>query len=133
MRGTVTTDLRLLAATLVLALVQLLAAAVAKRRQDGWKWAGGPRDTPPPAYTGVAGRLQRAQANLMETLPIFAVGIMIAHVAGRNSALSTYGAQAYFWSRLAYVPLYAMGFGLVRTAAWGVGIVGVAMVLAGLC
>ncbi len=57
---------------------------------------------------------------------------MIARVAGRNSALSYYGAHAYFWSRVVYAPLYAAGVGLVRTAVWGVAIVGIVMVLASL-
>jgi uncharacterized MAPEG superfamily protein len=29
-----------------------------------------------------------------------------------------WGAQLYFWGRLAYLPLYALGVFLVRSLAW---------------
>ena len=124
-----TTELRLLAWTLVLALIQIVIAAAAKRQQDTLEWAGGARDADPPRYTGLAGRLSRAQSNLFETLPLFAAAVLVAHVAGRNGTLTFWGAQLYFWARLVYVPLYASGVPMIRSVVWGVSVVGLVLLL----
>ena len=126
-----TTTLTFLAWTLVLALVQILLAAGFKRQQDTLQWAAGNRDTPQ-QYSGTAARLARAQANLFETLPLIVGGILIAHVAGRETAMVVWGAGLYFVARLAYVPCYAFGLGPVRSVVWGVSIVGLVLVLLGL-
>jgi uncharacterized MAPEG superfamily protein len=125
----VTQDLTLLAWTLVLTLLQLGAAAIAKRQQEAPGWAAGPRDESP-SYTGIAARLIRAQENLMETLPLFIGAVVIAHLAGREGSLSAWGTQLYFWGRLVYVPLYAFGIPYIRTVVWIVATVGLCLVLA---
>jgi len=43
---------------------KLFLTAAACRQQDGLHWASSNRDGDPPCYTGMAGRLNRAQANL---------------------------------------------------------------------
>ena len=43
-----TTELRLLGAALIIGVVQIFWAAYEARRQQGLKWAGGPRDEPRP-------------------------------------------------------------------------------------
>jgi uncharacterized MAPEG superfamily protein len=124
-----TTELTLLAWTLVLALVQIFAAAGARTQQFGMKWNAGARDEPLPPLNPVAGRLVRAQANLYETLPLFAVAVLIAHVAGKEGGLTTIACWLYLVGRIAYVPLYAMGVPGVRSLAWGVALVGLVMIL----
>lgn len=127
-----TTSLAYLAWTLALALFQILLAAGFKRQQDTLQWAAGNRDDAAKPYTGTAARLARAQANLFETLPLFVGAVLIAHVTGRVSALSVWGAGLYFWARLLYVPAYVFGLGPVRSLIWGVSIVGLILVLVGL-
>ena len=127
-----TAPLSYLAWTLALGLFQILLAAGFKRQQDGLQWAAGNRDGAPKEYTGTAARLARAQANLYETLPLFAGAVLIAHVTGRVGALTMWGAGLYFWARLLYVPAYAVGLGPVRSVIWGVSIVGLVLVLVGL-
>ena len=39
------------------------------------------------------------------------------------------GAQLYLWSRLIYIPTYALGISYVRTLVWAVSLVGIVMVL----
>jgi len=39
------------------------------------------------------------------------------------------GAALFFWSRLAYFPVYLAGIPYVRTALWAVAVVGMAMIL----
>ena len=124
-----TTPLVYLAWTLVLALFQVMATAGFKRQQDGLKWAAGNRDGGPARYEGAAGRMVRAQANLFESLPIFAGAILLAHVAMKESALTTWGATLFFWARLVYMPVYGIGLGPVRSLVWGVSIVGLVLVL----
>ena len=127
-----TPEFILLAATLVLALVQILAAGAARTNELGARWNAGPRDGTPPPPGALAGRLMRAQANLFETLPLFIAAVLMAHVAGRDGTLTLLGAQLYFFGRLAYVPLYAFGVPYVRSAAWGVATLGLVLIIAAL-
>jgi len=77
----------------------------------------------------VAGRLQRAQANFLETFPVFAATAIAVVVAGRQDASTGLAVQLYFWARLAYVPLYAFGVPYVRSLAWLVSLAGIVMLL----
>ncbi|MCV0416221.1 MAG: MAPEG family protein [Brevundimonas sp.] len=127
-----TTELTYLAVTLILALVQVFLPAGARTVEFGSKWNAGPRDQTPAAKTPLTGRLERAQANLYETLPLFIGAVLIAHVAGRNGALTAWGTALYFWARVVYVPLYAFGVPYVRSLVWTVSFAGLAMILAAL-
>ena len=124
-----TTELKLLGWTLVLALVQIFLPAGFRNRETGIAYNAGPRDGPEPPVGKVTGRLKRAQANLYETLPLFAAAILIAHVAGREGALTLWGAWLYLIARIVYVPLYGFGVPMVRSIAWGLSLLGLALVL----
>lgn len=124
-----TFELTILAWTLVLALVQIFLPAAGRTRQFGTQWNAGPRDHTPAERTPLTGRLERAQANLFETLPLFAAAVLIAHVAGRENAMTAWGAGLYLASRVAFVILYALGVPYVRSLAWIVGLVGLLMIL----
>ena len=39
------------------------------------------------------------------------------------------GAEVFFWSRLVYLVVYYAGIPVLRTAVWGVSIVGLAMMI----
>lgn len=127
-----TPEFILLAFTLGLALVQILAAGAARTAELGAKWNAGPRDgeTPPPGK--LAGRLKRAQDNLFETLPLFIAAVLMAEVAGKTGELSALGAHLYFFGRLAYLPIYALGVPYVRSLVWMVAAAGLVMVIAAL-
>ena len=127
-----TPEFILLALTLILALVQIGAAAMARTAELGVKWNAGPRDAESPPPGKIAGRLMRAQANLFETLPIFAAAVIMAHIAGKDSALTALGAHLYFFGRLIYLPLYAFGVPYVRSLVWLVAAGGLVMVIAAL-
>ena len=119
-----TIELKMLAWALVLAFVQILLFDFARTGQYGLKWNTGPRDEAMPPLSSFAERLRRAQYNLFETLPLFIAAILIAHLAGRNSQVTALGAQAYFWGRVVYVPLYAFGVRQIRSLAWLVSTAG---------
>ena len=124
-----TPSLTYLALTLVLAVFQVMLAAGFKRRQDGLQWAAGSRDARPQPYTGVPARLDRAQANLFETLPLVIGAVLLAHVSAHETHLTNFGTALYFWARVGYVPLYAAGLNPWRSLVWGISVVGLVLIL----
>lgn len=127
-------EIRLLAFSILLGIVQVFAAAMAATRQrpGGLAWAAGSRDTPQPPVTGVAARLDRASKNFLETFPFFAAAVVAAAALERHNGWVVTGAHCYFWGRLAYLPLYAAGVPWVRSIAFGTGIIGIVLVVIGL-
>lgn len=124
-----TLELQLLAALLLLGLVQVLLAAGARTAELGLKWNTGPRDTPVPPPGPLAGRLMRAQANLFETLPLFAAAVLIAETAGQTGPLTEAGAWLYAGARFIYLPLYAFGVPYLRSLVWAAGLAGLLLVI----
>ncbi len=128
-----TPEFIMLAFTLILALVQIAAAATARTAELGLKWNAGPRDADSPPPGVMAGRLMRAQANLFETLPIFAAAVIMAHIAGKDGQTLTFvGTHLYFFGRLIYLPLYAFGVPYIRSLVWLIAAAGLVMVIAAL-
>lgn len=124
-----TTELTLLAWTLVLALVQILLASTLRTQETGPEYNMSARDGAAPPRRPVTARLQRAQANLFETLPLFAAAVLIAHVSGSEGTLTLWGCWLYLLARVVYVPLYAAGIPVLRTLVWLVSLAGLVMVL----
>ena len=122
-----TTELTYLVATLVLALVQVLLPAGGRTLEFGVGWNAGARDQTPESHNPVVGRLEGAQSNLYETRPLCIGAVMIAHVTGAESALTLWGVALYFWARVAYVPLYALGVPYIRSLVWLVSLAGLIM------
>ena len=85
---------------------------------------GRPQGRAPP-LRGVAGRLDRALRNFLETFPLFAAVVLVAHVSETHNALTEWGSRLYLWGRVAYVPLYAAGVPLVRSLVGNVATVGI--------
>lgn len=125
-----TTELTMLAWTLVLAVVQILWADMARTGQYGLKWNTGARDEEMPPLKPMGARLFRAQANLFETLPLFAAAVLIAHVASKDGVLTYWGSILYLAARVVYVPLYAFGVKQIRSLVWLVSFAGLLMVIA---
>ena len=127
-----TPEFIMLAFTLILALVQILAAAQASTMERGIAWNASARDGESKPLGKVAGRLARAQANLFETLPLFAAAVIMAHIAGKDGTLTFLGTHLYFFGRLVYLPLYAFGVAYLRTLVWLIATAGLVLVLAAL-
>jgi uncharacterized MAPEG superfamily protein len=125
-------ELTYLAWALVLAVVQILWADVARTGQYGLKWNTGARDEEMPPLKPIGARLFRAQSNLFETLPLFAAAVLIFHAVhpDSSSALSQWGARLYVWGRVLYVPLYAFGVKQIRSLVWLVSFAGLLMSIA---
>ena len=125
----VSVELRMLTFSVVLGILQIIAASHAASLQRGYRWTASPRDADVEPLRGVAGRLDRALGNFVETFPLFAAVVLVAHVTDTHDALTEWGARLYFWGRVAYVPLYAVGFPLVRSLVWNVATIGIVLVV----
>ena len=124
-----TIELRMLAFSIVLGFVHIVLSSHAKSWQIGYRWTAGARDEAAPPLDPVAGRLERALTNFLETFPLFAAAVLMAHVVNRHDALTYWGAQLYFWARVAYLPLYAFGIPLVRSLIWNLAAAGICLIL----
>ena len=82
--------------SVVLGLVQIVAASHTASLQRGYRWSASSRAEDVPALRGVAGRLDRALSNFMETFPLFAAVVLAAHVSDTHNALTEWGARLYF-------------------------------------
>ena len=125
-----TIEIRMLAWTIALGLLQLLLAVTLVTHVRGLKWNMSARDLEGAPLTGVTARMDRAFKNFLETFPLFAAAVLAVVVTGRTSADTALGVQLYFWARVVYVPLYAAGIPYVRTLAWAVSFWGLIKVLA---
>ena len=119
----------MLAASCALCLVQIVIASHAGSHQRGYRWAASARDSEVPPLTGIAGRLERALRNFLETFPVFVAAVLLVHLLGREGALSKWGAVLYFSARLVYLPLYAAGVPLVRSIVWNFAFIGIVLLL----
>ena len=123
-----TPDLQLLVWSAALALVQMFVAVLGAQSQIGLAPLAGNREDLP-RCTGWAGRAQRAHANLLESLVVFAIVVLVAHAAGRANETTALGAMLFFWGRVAYAIVYIAGIPWLRTLVWGVSVVGIALVI----
>ena len=118
--------------SVVLGIVQIIVASHAASVQRSYRWSASPRDEKMPPLRGVAGRLDRALRNFVETFPLFAAVVLAAHVSDTHNALTEWGARLYFWARVAYVPLYAAGIPLIRSLVWNVATLGIVLLVVAL-
>ena len=122
-------ELTKLSLAIVLGLFQLLIAARAGNSQRGLKWNVGARDEPPPPVGKVAGRLERAFRNFMETFPFFAAAVLIVTLTGRHNWATVWGAEIYLAARIVYVVLYALGVPGLRTLVWLIATLSIILML----
>ncbi len=125
-------EAKILVWSAILTFVMLLVASAL--RAQVWTPAGmviafGNRDNLPPE-TPLAGRAHRAAINMIEAMVIFTAIFVAVHFAGKTSAQTQLGATLFFWARVAYWPCYLAGIAYLRTAVWGVGVIGLAMMAA---
>ncbi len=115
---------------MVLGLIHLTAASFTFKAQVGNAYTVGARDEDL-RREGVAGRLDRAQRNFLETFAIFAAAVLLLELNGKaGGSLSEIGAVAYLAGRCLFLPLYAMGLPWVRTFSWNLATLGLVLVMA---
>ena len=114
---------------MVLGLVHLTAASFTFKAQVGNAYTVGARDADV-RPSGLAGRLDRAQRNFLETFAIFAAAVLMLELLHRGGGwLSAYGGMMYLGGRVLFLPLYAAGVPWLRTFSWNIATLGLAMVM----
>ncbi len=111
-------DLKYLLLSTILCFVQMLVAATGANQAVGLPTLAGNREGLP-EITGWAGRAKRAHLNMIENLVLFAALVLIAVTAGKANV---------FWARLAYAVIYVAGIAWLRTVAWFVSVIGMALI-----
>ena len=130
--GNMSVEFTMLALAIVLGFVQLFLAAHVVTSERGIAWNVGARDETAPLKSKLAGRLERAFKNFMETFGFFAVAVLMAAVLDRHNGQTVLGAELYLAGRILYVPLYALGIPVVRTIAWAAATIGIVLILVAL-
>ena len=120
-------DLKYLLLSTLLCFVQMLIAATGANQAVGLNTLAGNREGLP-ELTGWAGRAKRAHLNMIENMVLFAALVLIAVTAGKANAMTAMGAMIFFWARLAYALIYVAGIAWLRTAAWFVSVIGMAII-----
>src|SRR6185436_20676316 len=120
-------ELTLLVWAAALALVQAVIAAQGAFMQVGLGTLAGNREGMA-EITGWGGRAARAHRNMLENLVLFAILVLVAVIAGKTNSATLMGAQIFLAARIVYALVYIAGLPWLRTAVWGISIVGLAMI-----
>lgn len=127
-----TNEFQALGLSVILGLFQLVLAVCFAIRDRGLAWAFSPRDVSVEPLKGLAGRVDRAFYNFLETFPLFATLVLVAHAMGVHNSLTLWGAGLYFWARVAYLPIYMSGIHVLRTLTWFTSVAGIVLFLVAL-
>lgn len=126
---TLPSELLLLGWSVVLLVVHIMAQGQLATRERGIDWNAGPRDGDDKPLGVLAGRAQRALDNFKETYPAFVALALALVVSGRGGGIGETGAWLWFAARIAYLPVYLLGVKYLRSAVWGVSVVGLLLML----
>lgn len=125
------TEIWVLGWSAVLLIVQVVAQATAAG-DLGATYLLGPRDEKRESKSILAGRLDRALKNLLETYPAFIAIVIALVVTGKTGDLAATGAWVWLAARVVYVFLYSGGVRAIRTLVWVISITGLVLMLIGL-
>jgi len=119
-------ELKMLLYAIVLLILQLVMQTLAGIVQNGLGYQLSPHDEGSDS-AGIAGRIERAFYNMLETFPIFAALVLMVQITESWTSLTAMGAQLYFWGRVFYAPVYIAGIPILRTLIWFVATIGMCM------
>jgi uncharacterized MAPEG superfamily protein len=120
-------DLTYLLYSVILCFVQVVIAATGANTEVGLPTLAGNREGLA-EIKGWAGRARRAHLNMIENLVLFASLVLIVAVANKANATTALGAMIFFWARVAYAVIYLIGIPWLRTLAWAVSVIGMALI-----
>jgi uncharacterized MAPEG superfamily protein len=122
----------LLVLSVVLLVFHVMLQGFLATRELGSGWNAGPRDDGQKPKSPLAGRAERASANLRETYPAF-VGLVLALAFYSDvSGWGLLGGWLWFVCRLAYIPLYLAGIPYIRSLVWLGSLLGLLVMIIGL-
>lgn len=125
-----TSLLQLVICMTVLTFIAIMLGTLLRNREytmEGMKIGLSNRDNLPEA-TPMGARAERAAANTKENFILFLALALVAHAASLDEQV-LFGATLFFWARVVYLPVYILGVTYVRSAIWGVGVVGLVLML----
>ena len=82
--------------------------------------------------TPLAGRIERAIANLRENLLFFAPVVLVLAVANISTGATKIGSIVFFVARIIHAITYVSGIILVRSLSWFAGIIGIDIIVSAL-
>ncbi len=124
-------ELTMLCASVALLLVLVIIQAAAGAQAQGvWVMAAN-RDVLGPPSVWQA-RTKRCVDNHREGLLMFAPLILVAAATNTSSELTIWGAQLFFYSRVAHAVVYLAGWPYIRPLFWTIGLIGTIMVFVAL-
>lgn len=97
--------------------------------EGGTAWGLGNREGPLTGEPEWIGRATRAHANLLESLPVFAILVLVANAIGLSNDMTALGATLFFYGRIAHLVTYVLGLVPWRTVVFGVALTGEIMIL----
>jgi uncharacterized MAPEG superfamily protein len=75
----------------------------------------------PRPQSGWAQRMQKAHANAVENLVVFATLVLVVNALGISNAAVAGACMVYFWARVVHAAAYTFAIPWVRTLAFAVG------------
>jgi uncharacterized MAPEG superfamily protein len=120
-------ELQMLAFSVALLFVLVLIQASAGTAAQGLMKMAGSRDDLGP-MTNWQARTKRCVDNHREGLIMFAPLILIAAQVDVSNWMTVWGAQLFFYSRLAHAVIYLAGLPAIRPIPWAIGIAGTVMI-----
>jgi uncharacterized MAPEG superfamily protein len=124
-------ELRMLAYSAALCVLLAVPYTLGLIVERGLPDMVGNREGFPPAK-GWIGRSQRAHLNLVENLVPYAALLLAVVVANKTSATTALAAELFLLARLGHAVVYIAGIPWLRTLAWALGVVAMAMLLVAL-
>jgi uncharacterized MAPEG superfamily protein len=117
----------MLALTAGLTFILTFPSVIALITTKGFLFAAGNRSE---SYTLPAwgDRAGRAHRNMLENFPLFIALVVAAQLSGATNETTALGATVFFWGRVAHAVIYIAGIPYLRTAAFGVSLVGMVMI-----
>ena len=125
-----TAELTVLLLAVLLAVIQLILYAVPANLELERGYAAGPRDDAPRTKLSIrTRRIKRAFDNHVETLPWFAIVVLVAHLSAKTDAITLWASWTYLVARIVYVPLYVFGVYMMRSLVWFVAFLAILTIL----
>ena len=122
------TEVQMLGWSTVLLLVHILVQTLFYVKDVGLAYALSNREEGREAGA-VASRLLRGVKNFVETYGIFVALVLGLALTGRTGGLAATGALIWFWARVVYVPVFALGVPALRTGVWTVSVIGLVLMM----
>jgi uncharacterized MAPEG superfamily protein len=120
-------ELLMLALSVALLFVLVLIQATAGTQAQGLMKMAGPRDDLGPPSIWQA-RTKRCVDNHREGLILFAPLVLIAHGVDVHTWMTIWGAQLFFYSRVAHAVIYLAALPAIRPIPWTIGMIGIVMI-----